>query len=95
MFKKVENAKAVLTTTTGEYYPADVYMCLGFVYAKVGSKFVRLNAAGSTSKTGNRLYALEWPGSNLRRDRLGALCDIKAIPDALELGKVNYKLVYV
>lgn len=95
MFRKVDGARAILSDKSGGYTPVEVYTCLGNVYAKHGRSFVRLSGQGSTSKAGVRLYAMEWSGRNLRKDNLGNLCIDGSIPDARELGKVNFKLVYV
>lgn len=71
-FQQIEGEAAVLVEN-GVYRQCDLYTRDGYLYAKVGSGFVRLMADGATTKTKCRLDHLSWTG-DLRRDALGRLC---------------------
>lgn len=71
-FKQVEGEAAVLVEN-GTYKQVDVYTRDGYLYAKVGSGFVRIMADGSTTKAKMRLDFMSWTGP-LYRDKLGRLC---------------------
>lgn len=71
-FQQVEGEAAVLVEN-GVYRQCDIYTRDGYLYAKVGSGFVRLMADGSTTKSRLRLDFMSWTG-DLRRDGLGRLC---------------------
>jgi len=71
-FQQVEGEAAVLVEN-GVYRQCDLYTRDGYLYAKVGSGFVRLMADGATTKAKCRLDFLSWEGA-LHRDALGRLC---------------------
>lgn len=71
-FQQVEGEAAVIVSN-GVYQQVDVYTRDGYLYAKVGSGFVRLHADGATTKAKTRLDHLSWTGP-LCRDKLGRLC---------------------
>lgn len=71
-FKHIEGEAAVIIER-GIYRQTDLYERNGFLYAKIGTGFVRLFADGSTTKAKARLDAMSWEG-NLARDGLGRLC---------------------
>lgn len=73
-FQQVEGEAAVLVEN-GVYRQCDLYARDGYLYAKVGSGFVRLMADGATTKAKCRLDHLSWTGE-LRRDTLGRLCTV-------------------
>lgn len=70
-FKQVEGEAAILVNR-GTYTQADIFTRDGYLYAKVGSGFVRLMADGSTSKASVYLDFLSYGGA--MRQRLGRLC---------------------
>lgn len=71
-FREVEG-EAAIVVHNGVYRQVPVYTRDGYLYAKVGSGFVRLNADGSTTKHQVRLDFLSWTGP-LHKDNLGRLC---------------------
>lgn len=70
-FKHIEGEAAVVVTN-GVYQQVDLYERDGFLYAKIGSGFVRLSQDGSTTKAKTRLDFMSWTGP-LYRDSLGRL----------------------
>jgi hypothetical protein len=90
-FQQVEGEAAVLVEN-GVYRQCDLYTRDGYLYAKVGSGFVRLMADGATTKAKLRLDHMSWTG-DLKRDPLGRLCtpDVKGAK-ALEPAKVQMLL---
>lgn len=73
MFKMLEGDTAILVQN-GVYKVADLATRNGFLFAKLGSGYVRLYANGTTSKDGIRIDALSTE-KTLFRDRLSRLCD--------------------
>ena len=71
-FQQVEGEAAVLVEN-GVYRQCDLYTRDGYLYAKIGSGFVRLHSDGATTKAKCRLDHMSWTG-DLARDQLGRLC---------------------
>jgi hypothetical protein len=71
-FKQCEGQAAVVIHN-GVYRQCDVYTRDGYLYAKVGTGFVRIMQDGSTTKSKMRLDFLTWDGP-LMHDGLGRLC---------------------
>lgn len=71
-FKQIEGDAAILVEN-GVYKQVDLYSRNGYLFAKLGSGFVRLMADGSTSKHKLRLDTISYEG-NLGSDGLGRLC---------------------
>lgn len=91
LFQQVEGEAAIIVEN-GVYRQCDIYQRDGYLYAKVGSGFVRLMADRSTTKAKCRLDTLTWTG-DLHRDSLGRLCRpmrgsilLDAAPSGLLLG---------
>lgn len=73
LFKALEGQVAVIVEN-GVYKQADLFGRDGYLYAKIGSGFVRLYADGSTTKAKCRIDALHVDAA-LYQDRLGRMCD--------------------
>ena len=58
----------------GIYQQTPLYTRNGYLFAKVGSGFVRLASNGSTSQASTRIDSLVFDG-HLCQDALGRLCD--------------------
>lgn len=71
-FKEVEGEAAILIEN-GVYKQVPLYTRDGYLYAKIGSGFVRIMADGATTKSKMRLDFMSWTGP-LFRDSLGRLC---------------------
>ena len=70
-FKQIEGDAAILVEN-GVYKQVDLYSRDGYLFAKIGSGFVRLMADGSTSKHRLRLDFMSFEGE-LGSDGLGRL----------------------
>jgi hypothetical protein len=81
LFQQVEGEAAILVHN-GVYKQTDLYSRNGYLYAKIGGGFVRLNADASTTKSAMRLDTLTWTGA-LAKDALGRLCDPKVAGSTL------------
>lgn len=75
LFQQVEG-EAVVLVDSGVYKQVDIYTRDGYLYAKIGGGFVRLNRDGSTTKHRMRIDTMTWTGS-LHSDKLGRLCTDK------------------
>lgn len=75
LFQKVEG-EVVIIHDRGTFKQLDVYAWNGFLFAKLGAGYVRLNADGSTSKPTATIRQLTWTGA-LNADTFGRL----ALPD--------------
>lgn len=86
-FKEVEG-EACVVIHKGVYRQCPVYERDGYLYAKVGTGFVRFFADGSTTQSNTRLETISIP--NLYRDPVGRLC-LSTTPraQALEAPKVQ------
>lgn len=71
-FKELEGEAAVLVQN-GVYQQVPLFIRDGYLYAKLGSGFIRLMADGSTTKAQTRLDFMS-SDQPLRRDALGRLC---------------------
>lgn len=90
MFKALEGQAAVIVEN-GVYKQADLFTRSGFLYAKVGSGFVRLYADGSTTKAKCRIDALHFDAA-LMQDRFGRLCDA-SLPEAKPIASDKAQLL--
>lgn len=91
-FQQIEGEAAVLVHK-GVYKQVPIYKRDGYLYAKVGSGFVRLMADGSTSGLGLRLEFMSWGPEPLCRDKFGRLCTHDRI-DAISLpGEVSNRIL--
>lgn len=85
-FKPVEpEGQVAIIVKGGVYQQAPLYTRNGYLFAKVGSGFVRLASNGSTSHASTRIDSLVFDG-HLRQDSFGRLCDAsvsgsKALPE--------------
>ncbi|QSY98615.1 hypothetical protein J2J97_32440 (plasmid) [Rhizobium bangladeshense] len=70
--QQIEGDSAMLIEK-GVYKPADLYKMDDYLFAKVGSGFVRIDANGGTSKASARVHKLMYEGP-LYKDSLGRLC---------------------
>ncbi len=94
LFQQSEGAAAVLMDN-GVYRQVDVYTRNGFLYAKYGSGYVRLNHDGSTTKAKMRLDTLSYD-EPMGIDPMGRLCDLASVPNAKPLPtEVTMKLLGV
>ena len=73
MFKPLEGDSAVLYQN-GVFRQVDLATRGGYLFARLGSGYVRLYADGSTSKDGCKIDALSTENP-LCRDRLNRICD--------------------
>ena len=71
LFQQVEG-EAIVLVSNGVYKQVDIYKRDGYLYAKAGGGFVRLNSDGSTTKAKTRIDTMTWTGA-LYRDGLGRL----------------------
>lgn len=83
LFQQAEGAAAILVEN-GIYKQVDVFTRNGFLYAKIGGGFVRLNHDGSTTKARMRLDTLSYD-EPLGVDPMGRLCDLASVPGAKAL----------
>lgn len=81
-FKEVEGEAAIIVQN-GVFKQVPLYTRDGYLFAKVGSGFVRIYADGSTTVSKMRLDFMSWSGP-LFRDKLGKLCTAE-VPDAIQL----------
>ena len=65
--------EAAILVENGVYRQVELFTRDGYLFAKLGSGFVRLMADGSTSKAKVRLDFMTWDGA-LARDAFGKLC---------------------
>lgn len=85
LFQEVEGEAAVLIEN-GVYKQVPVFKRNGYLYAKIGSGFVRLYEDGSTTKSKCRLDTLTWGDpATLGRDSLGKLCFLPEVVTAKPL----------
>ena len=82
LFVQSEGDSAVVVEN-GVFKQCDLYTRDGYLYAKVGGGFVRLNVDGSTSKAKLRLDFLDTV-KPIARDRVGRLCSA-SMTDAVPL----------
>lgn len=74
-FKEVEpEGQVAIIVQNGVYKQAPLYTRNGYLFAKVGSGFVRLASNGSTSQPTTRIDSLVFDG-RLCQDQFGRLCD--------------------
>ena len=86
-FQEVEGEAAVLVEN-GVYKQVPVFTRNGYLFAKLGAGFVRLNADGSTSKATARLDTLDLAsGATLGTDSMGRLCDPMVVQGAKPLAE--------
>lgn len=83
LFMEVEGEVAILVDG-GVYRQVPIYTKDGFLFAKFGSGFVRLNADGSTTKPKTRLDHLTYDHP-LGTDQMGRLCDLAMVATAKPL----------
>jgi hypothetical protein len=91
--KPIEGESAMLVEK-GVYKPADLYEMDDYLFAKVGSGFVRLDANGGTSKPSAKLHKLMYEGP-LYKDQLGRLCVSPGAKRAALESNVQQKLLGV
>lgn len=90
LFKEVEGEVAIIVRG-GIYRQGPLYVRNGYLYAKLGSGFVRLYHDGSTTVAKCRLDTLTFDGP-LYRDQLGRLCH-GSVPSSRLLGSENQNLL--
>lgn len=73
-FKATDEGQVAIIVKNGVFQQVPLFTRNGFLFAKVGSGFVRLASNGSTSQPSTRIEALIFDGE-LFRDSLGRLCD--------------------
>lgn len=92
LFQEAEGACAILIEN-GVYKQVPVYTRNGFLYAKIGGGFVRLNNDNSTTKAKMRLDTLSYD-EPLGTDPFGRLVDLAMVPGAKPLPQeVTQKLL--
>lgn len=92
LFVQSDGACAVLLEN-GVYKQVDVYTRNGFLYAKSGAGYVRLNHDGSTTKARMRLEELSYD-EPLGTDPFGRLVDLAMVPGSKPLPhEVTQKLL--
>ena len=73
-FKALEpEGQVAIIVKSGVYQQAPLYTRNGYLFAKVGSGFIRLASNGSTSQSSTRIDSLVFDG-NLHQDAFGRLC---------------------
>lgn len=82
LFQEVEGEVAVLVSG-GIYRQVPLYTRNGYLYAKSGGGFIKLNSDGSTTQPKVRIDTLTFEG-NLAADPLGRLC-LPSTPKSKEL----------
>lgn len=87
LFVESEGDVAILSEN-GVYKQVPVFTRNGYMFAKLGAGFVRLNADGSTSKATARLDTLDLAsGATLGADIMGRLCDPMVVQGAKPLAE--------
>lgn len=86
LFQEIEGEVAILVNN-GVYKQTPLYKRAGYLYAKLGSGFIRLLYDGSTSVAKVRLETITWSSGLLGKDALGRLAIIGEAPGVHPLGK--------
>lgn len=81
LFSEVMGEVAVIIEG-GVYKQVPLYVRDGYIYAKVGSGYIRLYQSGETSKPKCRLDTMTWDHTALGTDHLGRLVDPALYPSA-------------
>lgn len=71
VFKEVAGGVCIVTTRQGYFMQCPLFGLRGFVYAKIGNRFVRLFANGGTTNLGLRVEAIDFAGEPHHADRMG------------------------
>ena len=91
LFMEVEGEVAILIEK-GVYKQVPLYMRNGYLYAKSGGGFVRLNSDGSTTKPSCRLDTITYD-QPMGIDPMGRLCDLAMTEGAKPIPKEKAQLL--